>query len=205
MPADVLEAPTRTRARAGPGGGRATPRPGTVAHGRQLHPADGLRRHHPVPDLHHDRELAALPGPARPPAAAAVPDRPAVARLQRGVERRADVEVRDDVGDHDGDHRGRPAGHLGAGRLRLRLPDLPVQAHALRALPGHAHDPARGDLHHQPRHHHLAGVVQHLRRARRSRSWPPGSASSCCARPSCRSRATCRRRPSSTATATGAS
>ena len=41
-------------------------------------------------------------------------------------------------------------------------------------LPGHADDPARGDLHHQPRHHHLAALVQHLRRACRSRSWPPG-------------------------------
>jgi len=38
-----------------------------------------------------------------------------------------------------------------------------------------------------------------------SRSSPPASASSCCARPSYRSRATCRRRPGSTATGTCAS
>ena len=58
-----------------------------------------------------------------------------------------------------------PARDLGAGRLRLRLLDLPVQADALRGLPGHADDPARGHLHHQPRHHHLAALVQHLRGA----------------------------------------
>ena len=49
------------------------------------------------------------------------------------------------------------------------------------------HDPLRGHHHHQPRHRQLAGVVQHLRGPDRARSWPPGSAPSCSARPSCRS------------------
>ena len=178
-------APEPTPAAAAPA---APARRGTVAHGRQLHPADRRRHRRPLPDLRHHRQLAAPTRPAGPPAAPALPDQPAVARLHRGLERRADVEVHGDLGHHDGDHRGRPAGHLRPGRLRLRLPPLPAQAHALRGLPGHADDPARGHLHHQPRHHHLAGLVQHLRGARRSRSWPRGSASSCCARPSCRSR-----------------
>ena len=65
--------------------------------------------------------------------------------------------------DHDGDHRGRAAGDVDPRRLRLRLPALPVQAHALRRLPGHADDPARGDVHHESRHGHVVALVQQLR------------------------------------------
>ena len=91
---------------------------------------------------------------------------------------------------------------LHPGRLRLRLPALPLQADAVRGLPGHADDPARGHVHHQPRHHHLAALVQLLRRAgdpvprHRVRHLP--AAPGLPADPA----ATCRRRPSSTATAT---
>ena len=43
-----------------------------------------------------------------------------------------DVEVHGDLGHHDGHHRGRPARDVHPGRLRLRVPALPLEADALR-------------------------------------------------------------------------
>ena len=199
-------AATATR-RPAPGRGPPTRRPAVaaLAHHRQLRAAHGGGHRGALPDLRDDRQLAARPGPAGAAAAATLPHRPAVVALRHGLDAgqlskymttSAIMTVIIVVG---------PAGHLDPGRLRLRLPALPVQAHPLRPLPDHADDPLRGHVHHQPRHRHLAALVQHLRRAVRAlprhglRHLP--AAPGLPADPA----ATCRRRPRSTATGTGAS
>ncbi len=86
-----------------------------------------------------------------------------------------------------GDHRALPAGDRDARGLCVRVPRVPVQAHALRRVPRDAHDPVRGHDHHEP-HHRVdlgiydtyAGLADPVPRDRlRSVPAPPGVPARC--------------------------
>src|SRR5664280_863615 len=118
--------------------------------GQPLPPARRPRRHRPLPDLHHRGQLAAGPRPDRSTAAAALPDPPGVVDLCDGVDQRASRALpHEQLHRHRGD-RGRDAGHVDRGGLRLRVLGVPLQTHHLRGLPGHHDGADRGHLLHQP-------------------------------------------------------
>ena len=115
-----------------------------------LHPAERPLGDHPLPDLHHRRELAAAGGQDRGAPAHAVPDARHVERLLAGVDAGARLLVPLQQLRRDVLHRRRAAPHVDLRGVRVRVPRLPVQAHDLRRLPRHDDGAVRGRVLHEP-------------------------------------------------------
>ena len=112
------------------------------------------------------------------PAAEVLPHRSAVEQLQRRVGRRAHGRVPEEQLHRHRDHHRRAARHRDPRRLRVRLPRVPVQAHAVRRVPRHVDGAVRGHRSSPTSARSATSAGTTPTRASRCRSSPPASARS---------------------------
>ena len=142
--------------------------PGPLEEDRLVHGAHRARGHRVVPRVHDPRPGAVDPRRVRAGGTAAVAGRRPVGRVRPGLRTRRPRSEAAHQRRRDRPHRRRPARHLDPGRLRLRLPRVPVPACPVRGVHGHADAAHRGDADPQRRHDPGLGPAQQLPRAGRA-------------------------------------